>query len=452
MGFSKDFLWGVATAAYQIEGAADADGKGPSVWDVFCKEEGRIANEQSGDVACDHYHLYEQDVKLMAELGVKAYRFSLSWTRILPNGTGEVNPQGIDFYNRLIDLLLKYNIVPLVTLFHWDYPYALERRGAWLNPESPQWFADYAEVVAKAFGDRVQYFITFNEPQCFIGIGYGSGGHAPGKRFHHRDLVLMAHNVMLAHGLATCALRKYAKGCKVGYAPTEGASIPASDSPADIAAARQHYFDVDPKYWTWSVSWWSDPVMLGRYPEETAAFAALKQYLPDSYREDLKIIHQPLDFYGQNIYHGALFRDDGKGGYAWVQNPINTAKTAMNWPVMPEALYWGPKFLYERYKKPILITENGMADLDTVALDGKVHDPNRINYLHRYLRAYRRAAEDGVDLMGYTLWSFMDNFEWAEGYNKRFGLVYVDYETQQRIPKDSFYWYRDTIKTNGEAL
>ena len=451
MGFSKDFLWGVATASYQIEGAAAEDGKGPSVWDTFCKEEGRIANGQSGDIACDHYHLYEQDVKLMAELGVKAYRFSVSWARILPNGTGEVNRKGVDFYNNLIDALLKYNILPLMTLFHWDYPYALEQRGGWLNPDSPHWFAEYAAVCAREFGDRVQHFITFNEPQCFIGIGYGGGRHAPGKRLHNRDLVKMAHHVMLAHGLAACALRKYAPGCKVGYAPTEGAAIPVTDSPADVAAARRKYFDVDPNHWTWSVSWWSDPVMLGRYPEETAAFAALKQYLPDTYEADLKTICQPLDFYGQNIYHGALFRA-GENGYEWVQNPVNTARTAMNWPVMPEALYWGPKFLYERYHKPILITENGMADLDRVALDGEVHDPNRIDYLHRYLRAYRRAAEDGVELMGYTLWSFMDNFEWAEGFDKRFGLVYVDYETQQRIPKDSFYWYRDTIKTNGEAL
>lgn len=452
MSFCKDFLWGVATAAYQIEGAAAEDGKGPSVWDVFCKEEGKVANGHTGDVACNHYHLYEKDVRLMAELGVKTYRFSISWPRILRNGTGEVNPKGIAFYNRLIDLLLKYNITPCMTLFHWDYPYALEQRGAWLNPDSPQWFAEYVEVVAKAFGDRVKYFITFNEPQCFIGIGYSSGAHAPGRKMPSRDLVKMAHHVMMAHGLAVCKLRAFVKDCKVGYAPTEGAAIPATESPADIAAARQKYFNVDPKYWTWSVSWWSDPVMLGRYPEETAAFAELKQYLPPSYEKDLKIIHQPLDFYGQNIYHGALFRAGENGSYQWVENPINTAKTAMNWPVMPQALYWGPKFLYERYKKPILITENGMADLDTVALDGKVHDPNRINYLNRYLRAYRRAAEDGVELLGYTLWSFMDNFEWAEGYNKRFGLVYVDYETQERIPKDSFYWYQNIIKTNGEAL
>ncbi len=451
MGFSKDFLWGVATAAYQIEGAAYEDGKGLSVWDTFCKQEGKVKDNQTGEVACDHYHRYEEDIELMAKLGVKAYRFSISWTRILPNGIGEINQKGIDFYNNLINCLLKHNITPLITLFHWDYPEALEQKGAWLNEDSPKWFEEYAQVAAKAFGDRVKHFITFNEPQVFLGAGYESGRNAPGKTLPVEDTVLMSHNIMLAHGLAVKKIRENVENSIVGYAPTCGASIPVSDSEADIEAAKMHYFDVN-KYWIWSVSWWSDPVFLGRYPEETEAFKLYGKYLPKSYKEDLKIINQPLDFYGQNIYNGALYKSDCKGGYEWVPNPVGIPITAMDWPVTPEALYWGPKFLYERYGLPVLISENGMADLDKVFLDGKVHDPHRIDFLTRYLREYKRAADDGVELMGYCLWSFMDNMEWDKGYGKRFGIVFVDYETQQRIPKDSYYWYKDIIADNGEKL
>ena len=451
MGFNKDFLWGVATAAYQIEGAAYEDGKGLSIWDTFCKINGKIKNSHNGDIACDHYHRYEEDVKLMAELGIKSYRFSLSWTRILPNGIGEVNQKGIDFYNRLIDSLLKHNIIPLITLFHWDYPEELEKKGAWLNPDSPKWFEEYTEVVAKAFGDRVKHFITFNEPQVIINSGYCNGNFAPGKKLDNKDTILMAHNLMLAHGLSVKKIRENVENSIVGYAPTLGASIPFTDDEKDIEAARKVYFNVG-KSWIWTAAWWSDPVILGRYPEETEAFRLYEKYLPENYKDDLKIINQPLDFYAQNIYNGALYRDNGEGGSKWVPNPINTAITAMGWPVTPKALYWGPKFLYERYKLPILITENGMADLDTVFLDGKVHDNHRIDFLHRYLKEYKRAADDGVELMGYCLWSFTDNFEWAEGYNKRFGIVYVDYETQKRIPKDSFYFYKNVIENNGEEL
>lgn len=451
MGFKKDFLWGVATAAYQIEGGAYEDGKGLSIWDTYCKVEGNIADNHNGDVACDHFHRYEEDVKLMAKLGVKTYRFSLCWTRILPNGIGEVNQKGIDFYNRLIDCLLKYNITPMITLFHWDYPQALEDKGAWLNPDSPKWFAEYAEVVAKAFGDRAKYFITFNEPQVFIGNGYIGGDFAPGKTLPDKDTILMAHNVMLAHGLAVMKIRENVENSIVGYAPTCGASMPASECEEDIEAARKHYFDVN-KYWVWSVSWWSDPVVLGRYPEETEAFELYGKYLPESYKEDLKIINQPLDFYGQNIYTGSMYKDDGKGGYEKTAHSINAAKTAMDWFVEPTALYWGPKYLYERYKLPIVITENGMADLDTVFLDGKIHDPHRIDFLNKYLKEYKKAADDGVELLGYCLWSLMDNLEWARGFSKRFGIVYTDFETLERIPKDSFYWYKKVIETNGEEL
>lgn len=451
MSLKKDFMWGTATAAYQVEGAAYEDGKSLSNWDVFCQEKDKIRNGNTGDIACDHYHRLEEDVKLMSELGINTYRFSVAWTRILHDGNGEVNEKGVEFYNRLINLLLENNITPCLTLFHWDYPYELQKQGAWLNPNSPYWFQKYAEVVAKYFGDRVKYFITFNEPQCFIGIGHKGGMHAPGRKYSDRDLVTMAHNVMLAHGKAVIALRKFAPGCKVGYAPTGTGAMPFTNSPEDIAAARKRYFDIELDNWTWSVSWWSDPVLLGRYPEETQAFKELSKYLPADYKDDLKIISQPLDFYGQNIYNGAIYKANGDG-YEWVANKIGYAKTAINWPVTPSVLYWAPKFLYERYKLPIMITENGLSCTDAVSLDGQVHDPNRIDFIQRYLIELKKAAEDGVDICGYMCWSLMDNFEWSEGYNERFGLVYVDFENQQRIKKDSFYWYKSMIESNGENL
>lgn len=452
MGFRKDFLWGAATAAYQIEGAAYADGKGLSVWDRFSHEAGKCFQGHTGDVACDHYHRYAGDVRLMAELGVKNYRFSLSWPRLLPNGTGGVNPKGLDFYNRLIDEMLKNGIRPFVTLFHWDYPWALQMRGAWENPDSPQWFAEYASMCARAFGDRVKDFITLNEPQCFIGLGYASGIHAPGLKLPAYSTVPMSHHVLKAHGLATLALRAAAHDCRVGYAPCANPMIPASDSPQDVEAARKAYFAVPTQEdWTWNVSWWSDPVLLGAYPQE--ALSRLGEYLPDGWEQDMEAIHQPLDFYGQNIYNGSIVRAaDNAEGYETVLPAAGGAKTAIQWPITPEALYWGPRFLYERYRTPILITENGMSAHDTVSLDGKVHDPNRQDYLNRYLLAYRRAAEDGVDLLGYFQWSLMDNYEWSNGYNDRFGMIYVDYATQKRIVKDSALWYKRVMETNGECL
>lgn len=448
--FKKNFMWGTATAAYQIEGGAHEDGRGLSVWDVFCAEGNAYAGH-TGDVACDHYHRFAQDIALMKELGINSYRFSLSWPRIIPNGTGEINQKGIDFYNALIDELIKNGITPIITLFHWDYPYELEKKGGWRNRESSEWFAEYAEVVFKNFSDRVKYFVTLNEPQCFIGQGYAQGIHAPGLRCSDRDIVTMAHNVMLAHGKAVKKLREIAPDCKIGYAPTASAAIPATDSKENIEAARASFFDIDMNNWTWNVSWWSDPIMLGRYPEETKAFEILGKYLPESYKEDLEIISQPIDFYCQNIYNGARFRK-GENGPQWVPNSINMPLTNCNWPVVPESLYWGPKFLYERYGKPIIISENGMAGYDAVSLDGSVHDADRIDFIHKYLLELERAIDDGIEIDGYMYWSLMDNFEWSKGYSVRFGLIHIDYITQKRTPKDSFYWYRDVIKTGGESL
>lgn len=450
MGFRKDFAWGGASASYQIEGAVREDGMGPSVWDMFCKEPGRIRDGRNGDVACDHYHLYQKDVDLMKEMGYNAYRFSIAWPRVLPEGTGTVNEKGLDFYDRLLDSLLEAGITPYATLFHWDYPYGLFRRGGWMNPDSPKWFAEYAGIVAKRLGDRMKHIMTHNEPQCFIGISYHSTEHAPGIRFPIWDTLLMAHNVLLSHGLAVQALRAEIPDAKIGWAPTCSAHYPASGSDADISAARRAFLDIPEDRPFWSVTLWSDPVFLGEYPARL--YELFGEHMPRIGQNDMEIIGQPMDFLGQNIYNGQAIRDDGRGGYEIVQRPRGYPYTGANWPVTPEALYWGPKYLAERYGTPLYLTENGISCPDVVSLDGKVHDPNRIDFLHRYLRELRRAAEDGVDIRGYFYWCVTDNFEWAKGFTERFGMAYVDFESQERILKDSAYWYRDVIAANGHNL
>jgi beta-galactosidase len=453
MGFRDDFVWGTATSSYQIEGAAYEDGKGLNIWDVFSKEDGKIYNAQSGDVACNHYYNYREDVKLMKELGIKAYRFSINWARVLPNGIGEVNEKGIDFYNRLIDELLANNIEPYITLYHWELPYELYKRGGWLNEEIVQWFGTYAALVAKRFSDRVKYYFTVNEPQCIVGLGYVNGIHAPGLKMGMKDTLQISHNLLKAHGQAVIELRKNAKGdIKIGYAPTGGMCYPESESKEDIEAARKALFSIPEcgENWTWNTSWFSDPVFLGQYPEE--GLSKFKEYLPKITKEDMKLISQPLDFMGQNIYNGGMVRMSEKKQPEFVKRPEGYARTANNWPITPKCLYWGVKFLYERYKLPIFITENGMSCHDTISLDGKVHDPNRIDFLNRYLLELRKALEEGIPIQGYFEWSLMDNFEWNFGYSERFGLVYINYETQERIIKDSGYWYKMVIESRGEVL
>lgn len=447
MGFKKDFVWGAATASYQIEGAWNEDGKGLSIWDVFSHEPNKICEGHTGDVACDHYHRYKQDVKLMKQLGIKAYRFSISWPRLIPNGVGKLNPKGVEFYSNLIDELLENGIEPYITLFHWDYPYELYKKGGWLNDDSVNWFADYAARVAELFSDRVKNFITFNEPQCFIGESYLGAAHAPGLRVSYKDVFQMCHNVLKAHGAAVIALRKNAKQpIKIGYAPTGTVCYPSSENEADIEAARKNMFKCNyiNNGVMWNISWWSDPVILGKYPQD--GLELYKEYLPEITDEDMKLINQPIDFFGSNIYNGEEVKSDSNGNPVIVARKIGHGKTAIQWTVTPESLRWGPRFYYERYKLPFFITENGMSAHDVVSLDGKVHDPNRIDFLNRYLIELEKATDDGVDIGGYFQWSFMDNFEWAKGYTERFGLVYVDYETQQRIPKDSAYWYKNWIE------
>ncbi len=444
--FNKDFVWGVATASYQIEGEAMKHGAGMNVWDVFSHAGGGVYGNHTGDIACDHYNLYPKDIEIMKALGIKHYRFSVNWARVLPEGTGRVNEEGIAFYNRLIDALLEAGIEPWLTVYHWELPWELYKRGGWLNPDIVEWMGDYAALISERFSDRVKYFFTMNEPQCFIGLGYVRGEHAPGAKRSTAETLLMGHNALKAHGRAAQRLREKAKQpIFIGVAPTGSVPYPATDSPADIEAAKKAYFAPGgDDNWAWSVSWWSDPMILGKYPEE-----GLKKYepfLPEIKDEDLKLINQPLDFYGQNIYNGYEVKMGENGVAEDVKRYDGFPNTSLGWPITPEVLYWGPKFLYERYKLPIYLTENGISLNDVISLDGKVHDPQRIDFTERYLLALEKAWKEGVDIKGYFHWSILDNFEWAFGYSSRFGLVYVDYRTQERIIKDSGYWYSKVIK------
>jgi beta-glucosidase len=449
--FPEHFVWGAAAASYQIEGAVTEDGKGPSIWDMFCQKPGAVWQGHSGATACDHYHRYKDDVALMKQVGLKAYRLSLCWPRLVPEGTGALNSRGVAFYSRLIDALLEAGITPWVTLFHWDYPLALYHRGGWLNRDSADWFADYARIVADALSDRVKHFFTLNEPQVYIGFGQMEGVHAPGEKLPLSQMLLAGHVTMLAHGKAVQALRASAKQpLLIGYAPVGLPRTPYTDSAEDLEAARSATFTITEKN-SWNNSWWMDPVLRGEYPEQGLEFFGAD--VPKFPASDLAVMAQPLDFFGVNIYQSAPVRVSAKApGFERVEFPTGYPTTAFNWPITPEALYWGPRFFHERYQKPVVITENGLSCRDWISLDGKVHDAARIDFTRRYLRELQRAHGDGVALGGYFHWSIMDNFEWAAGYRERFGLIHVDYETQERTLKDSAHWYRGVIESNGAAL
>jgi beta-glucosidase len=448
--FPKDFLWGVATAAYQVEGAAEEDGKGQSVWDVFCKKKGAVFEGHTGDVACDHYHRYKEDVALMKALGVNSYRFSVSWPRVLPNGVGAPNPKGFDFYNRLVDELLKNDIKPLCTLFHWDYPQALYQRGGWVNRDSADWFGEYAALVGDKLGDRVKLWATMNEPQCFIGLALLDGVHAPGDKLKYPDYLTAAHNAMRAHGRGVQALRAHVKDAKIGYVLSAQITQPATDKPDDVEAARQAIFWVHERH-EWNNSWWMDPVLLGKYPEDGVALFG--KDMPRFKSGDLDEMKQPLDFLGLNVYKADIYRRGDDGKPQQIPTPPGYPRSGVDWQtITPGCMYWGPRYFYDRYKLPMMITENGLSTRDQVFLDGKVHDPQRIDYMHRVLLELARAIKDGIPVGGYYAWSLIDNFEWSEGYKQRFGIVYVDYQTQKRVPKDSFDWYKGVIATNGRSL
>ena len=450
MSFPKSFVWGVATAAYQIEGAPYLQGGGRSVWDMFGRRPGAVHAGENGDIACDHYNRWRADIALMKDLGVQGYRFSISWPRVLPEGAGRIHEEGLAFYDRLVDALRGAGITPYVTLFHWDMPYDLYCRGGWLNRDSAEWFADYTQIVAERLGDRVGHWMTLNEPQCFIALGHQSGNHAPGDKLATAEVLRCAHHALLAHGRAVQTIRAVAKApVRIGFAPVGVANVPATESASDIEAARRATFDENTTS-LWSNNWWLDPVFFGRYPE-----GSLKAFGADSppVREgDMAVISQPLDFFGCNIYNAHTVRAGANGEPETLPHPQGIGRTTYQWPVTPACLYWAPKFYYERYGKPIIITENGLGNTDWVALDGRVHDPQRIDFLNRHLRELARALAEGVDIRGYFQWSLMDNFEWNEGYKLRFGLVHVDYRTQERTPKDSAWSYRGVIQSNGASL
>ncbi len=439
----KGFVFGASSAAYQIEGAYNEDGKGRSIWDDYVRIPGKIFNGDTGDIACDHYHRYKEDVALMKKIGIKAYRFSVAWTRILPNGTGEVNQKGIEFYNNLIDELLAAGIEPYLTLFHWDLPLALYEAGGMQNKEFPNWFANYAKIISENFSDRVTHFMTFNEVQCIMG-GYKGENRAPGVKLPVEDFVFTIHNILLAHGKAVDAMRSVAKGdIKISYAPCGFIPYPATESPEDIEAARAGAFDTIYEHaWQSQIACFSDAIMFGKYPE--VFIKRFGEYLPEGWQEDMAQIHRPLDFYCQNFYQSSKI--SAKDGFLPKEQAFKM--NAEGWAVTPEAIRWVVKFLYERYKLPIYITENGIPGHEWVSDDGGVHDPYRIDFIKWHLDALQEAIDEGVDVRGYFYWSIMDNFEWAEGYKARFGLIYIDYKTQGRIIKDSGLWYGKMISEN----
>ncbi|MCC5848175.1 MAG: beta-glucosidase [Verrucomicrobia bacterium] len=450
MSFPKSFTWGAAAASYQIEGAAKQGGRGPDVWDMLCREPGRIEDGHNGDVGTDHYNRLEGDLDLFQQIGLQAYRFSISWTRILPEGVGRVNEIGLDFYDRLVDGMLARNITPWATLFHWDYPLALYCRGGWLNRNSIDWFAEYTQVVTERLGDRVQNWMTQNEPQCFVGLGHGGGGHAPGLKYHWPELLRTAHHALVAHGESVKIIRANCPQSHIGAAPVACVSLPETESAEDIRAAYEATFSVTDKT-LWKTHLFADPMVLGHYPDD-----ALKVFAEDLEGTildgDMERIHQPLDFFGFNIYNGQRVKAGPDGKAVSVTATPGHPATTMHWRVEPTCMYWATKWFHERYKLPVVITENGLANNDWVHLDGKVHDPQRIDFTHRYLLELHRAIEDGAQVDAYFHWSVMDNFEWALGYNRRFGLIHVDYGTLVRTLKESAHWYRGVIESNGEAL
>ena len=449
MTFPSEFVWGAAAASFQIEGTSKASPRGENIWDAFCDTPGKVFQGHDGKAACMHIEKWREDVKLMQELGLDAYRLSIAWPRVMPDGTGTVNEAGLNFYSDLIDALLDAGITPYVTLYHWDLPLKLQQQGGWLNPNVVDWFADYTRVVVDRLSDRVTHWITLNEPQCFVLLGNQTGKHAPGLQLPEADVIRIGHHALLAHGRAVQTIRAVAKQPpKVGIAPIGVASIPATEQQVDIDAARQATFD-NAGETLFSTAWWLDPVFFGRYPEQ-GVNARLKD-MPPIRPEEMALISQPIDFCAFNLYEAGLVRAGAEGQIERLPYPPGHPMTAMDWPVTPQGLYWACRFLHERYQVPLYITENGLSCRDWVSVDGKVHDPNRIDFLTRYLGCVKRAVDEGIPLAGYFQWSIMDNFEWAFGYEKRFGIVYVDYDTQQRILKQSATYFQQFLKQRAGA-
>ena len=444
--FPADFLWGAATAAYQIEGSPLADGAGPSIWHRFSHTPGNTTNGDTGDIACDHYNRYGSDIQLMRELGLKAYRFSISWSRILPDGRGRVNQRGIDFYSRLIDKLLDNGIIPNATLYHWDLPAALDDRGGWLNPDIAGWFGDYAATMFEALADRVPMWSTINEPFVVMDGGYVHGNLAPGHR-NIFEAPLVTHNLLRAHATAVLAFRAWnAPDSRIGLVVNLDRKYPASDAEQDATAAQRFHAYGNEHY--------LDPVFLGAYPDR------LREIFGDAWIEwpaaDMKLIRQPIDFLGVNYYTRMVVEHDATRAFlnAAPVRQVDAPHTEMGWEVYPPALTEVLTWIRERYGEvPLYITENGSAFLDPAsATDGSVNDPLRTAYLDAHLKAIHAAIRQGVDLRGYFAWSLLDNYEWSHGYTKRFGIVHVDYSTQQRTIKDSGRFYSSVIRSNGASL
>ncbi len=442
--FPRDFLWGAATSAYQIEGSPLADGAGPSNWHLFTHQPGRTAKGETGDIACDHYRRWPEDIRIMGELGLQAYRFSLSWSRIFPQGTGQVNTPGLDFYEQLVDALLAAGIQPVPTLFHWDLPAALDERGGWTNRDSAGWFADYADVVFRRLGDRVQRWTTLNEPWVVVDGGYVFGVHPPG----HTDLVEAAHashNLLRAHGQAVKCYRAHGNG-EIGIVVNIEPKDAANKSEADLAATRRADAYMNLQY--------LDPLFLGCYPEElTEVFGPGRPEFPS---EDFALIGQPIDFLGLNYYTRSVNRHDPEAApvFATPVKQPGAEYSEMGWEVHPQSLTRALVWLKERYgDRPIYITENGGAFPDPAPdANGRVADPRRREYFRSHLLAVREAMTRGVDVRGYFAWSLLDNFEWACGSDKRFGIVQVDPATLDRTIKDSGRFYRDLIASGGALL
>ncbi len=442
--FPDRFLWGAATSAYQIEGYPLANGAGPSIWERFSHTPGRVANNDTGDIATDHYHRYPADVNLMAELGLASYRFSIAWPRILPEGTGRVNAAGLAFYDRLIDALLAKNIAPMVTLYHWDLPEALDVRGGWLNRDVADWFAEYAHVAFRAFDDRVPKWVTLNEPWVVMDGGYVSNVLAPGH-CNFREAPIVTHNLLRAHGSAVQAYRADGKH-EIGLVVNLEPKYPASDSAEDLAATARADAYMNRQY--------LDPVFLGKYPDELLEIYG--DTMPNFPASDWPLIQTPFDFLGVNFYSRSVVRD------APNTPPLDTSRvrqslhvhTEMDWEVFPEALTRVLVWIRDRYgDRPIYITENGAAFQDPAHVaDGHVDDPLRVSYFREHLRAAHDAIEQGVDLRGYFAWSLLDNFEWSYGYGKRFGIVHVDFDTLERTPKSSARFYSEVIRSHGAVL
>ena len=439
LSFPADFRWGCATAAYQIEGAVREDGRGQTNWDVFSHTPGKVANNDTGDVTCDSYHRYAEDIALLKALGVNSYRMSIAWSRIFPDGRGKVNQKGLDYYNKIIDALIAAGIRPYVTMFHWDLPQALP--GGWQNRDTAYAFADYAGFMASKLSDRVQDFMTVNELACFTDLGHQRGIHAPGLKLAAAAVNQVRHHGVLAHGLGVQAIRAHAKpGTRVGLADNTSFHIPVIETAEHIAAAKKATREKNAMFLT--------AIMEGHYLDSYLAEQGAAA--PKEQPGDMAAIGSPLDFVALNIYAPEWVRADaGPKGYAVIPHIASSPRMASPWLVVgPEVAYWGVRMVSELWRpKSLFISENGASADDPVA-DGRIDDVDRIMYLRNYIGQFRRAVAEGYPLKGYFLWSLMDNFEWADGYGKRFGIHYVDFATQKRTPKLSAAWYKEVIRQN----